>query len=130
MGRHALGWSQLPLQRLVAHRRPRGRHHAHGHFADRLGSRLAPSQRREARMSNHAAFPDVPSTVVAAPRIPVSPGRPLVEIEDLVVRFGHDGPLVVKGVSFSLYPGECLALIGESGSGKSVTSRTLVGLTG
>ncbi|HEY5753396.1 MAG TPA: ABC transporter ATP-binding protein [Chthoniobacterales bacterium] len=56
--------------------------------------------------------------------------RPLVEVENLRVRFGRNGPLVVKGISFVLNRGECLALVGESGSGKSVTSRTLVGLTG
>lgn len=56
--------------------------------------------------------------------------RPLVEVENLQVAFGAHGPTVVKGVSFAVNRGECLALIGESGSGKSVTSRTLVGLTG
>lgn len=55
---------------------------------------------------------------------------PLVTVENLHVRFGHDGATVIKGISFELYRGECLALVGESGSGKSVTSRTLVGLTG
>jgi peptide/nickel transport system ATP-binding protein len=57
-------------------------------------------------------------------------GRPLVEVEDLRVRFGPDGPWVVKGISFAVHRGECLALVGESGSGKSVTSRALVGLAG
>lgn len=56
--------------------------------------------------------------------------RPLVQVENLHVRFGQNGPAVIKGISFDLYRGECLALVGESGSGKSVTSRTLVGLTG
>src|SRR4051812_37157344 len=56
--------------------------------------------------------------------------RPLIEVDNLHVRFGHNGPSVIKGISFKLHRGECLALVGESGSGKSVTSRTLVGLTG
>ena len=67
----------------------------------------------------------------AKPQVPVPPpsGPPLLEIKNLQVSF--DGaPPVIKGVSFALRRGECLALIGESGSGKSVTSRTLVGLTG
>lgn len=34
----------------------------------------------------------------------------------------------VKGISFSLDKGECLGLIGESGSGKSVTALSLLGL--
>jgi len=42
-----------------------------------------------------------------------------------------DGPIhAVRDVSFTLDPGECLAVVGESGSGKSVTARTLVGLVG
>jgi peptide/nickel transport system ATP-binding protein len=61
---------------------------------------------------------------------PVSIARPLVEVEDLRVRFGPYGPPVVEGMSFSLGRGECLAFVGESGSGKSVTSRALVGLAG
>ena len=55
---------------------------------------------------------------------------PLVTVEDLHVGFAGGASEVVKGVSFSIARGETLALIGESGSGKSVTSRTLVGLTG
>ena len=54
----------------------------------------------------------------------------LLQVEGLSVRFpGAERP-VVDQVSFSLDRGECLALIGESGSGKSVTSRSLVGLAG
>lgn len=37
---------------------------------------------------------------------------------------------VIRGVSFELYQGEILALIGESGSGKSVVTSTLIGLQG
>ena len=39
------------------------------------------------------------------------------------------GPKIVhKGTSFELYKGECLALLGGSGTGKSVILRALVGL--
>ena len=56
--------------------------------------------------------------------------RPLLAVEGLYVDFPGGREQVVKGISFTLERGECLALIGESGCGKSVTLRTMVGLTG
>jgi peptide/nickel transport system ATP-binding protein len=53
---------------------------------------------------------------------------PLLRVENLDVAFGET-PVVVD-VSFTVNPGECLALVGESGSGKSVTARSLIGLAG
>lgn len=47
----------------------------------------------------------------------------LLEVSDLHVSFGNVP--VVKGVSLSVAPGETLGIIGESGSGKSVTARAL-----
>ena len=54
----------------------------------------------------------------------------LLEVEDLNVRFPTDDGVVhaVRGVSFSLRPGEVLGIVGESGSGKSVTSLAVMGL--
>jgi peptide/nickel transport system ATP-binding protein len=55
---------------------------------------------------------------------------PLVAIDDLRVTFtGGKKPVqAVSGVSLSVRRGEVVALIGESGSGKSVTLRTLLRL--
>jgi peptide/nickel transport system ATP-binding protein len=55
---------------------------------------------------------------------------PLVEVDDLHVRFfdGDETVWAVNGVSFELMPGEVLCIIGESGSGKSVTMRALMRL--
>jgi peptide/nickel transport system ATP-binding protein len=52
---------------------------------------------------------------------------PLVEVENLTVRF-HGARTVhaVNGVSFTVRPGEVLGILGESGSGKSVTMKTLL----
>ncbi len=57
---------------------------------------------------------------------------PVLEVEDLCVDLPHsDGggaQRVVEGVSFTLYERETLALIGESGSGKSLTAMAVLGL--
>src|SRR5215813_11177416 len=56
--------------------------------------------------------------------------RPLVEVKDLTVKFVSRDATVqaVNGVSFAMMPGEVLCIIGESGSGKSVTMRALMRL--
>jgi peptide/nickel transport system ATP-binding protein len=56
--------------------------------------------------------------------------EPLVRVRDLRVRFGNgkDAVEAVRGVSFDVGVGEVLGLIGESGSGKSVTMRALLRL--
>ena len=55
--------------------------------------------------------------------------RPLVSVKDLTVQFtGNRKAKALNQVSFDLAPGEVLGLLGESGSGKSVTLRTLLRL--
>ncbi len=50
-----------------------------------------------------------------------SPQQPLLELRDLDVRLGV-GKRILRSVSLSVNPGEIVAVIGESGSGKSVTA--------
>jgi oligopeptide/dipeptide ABC transporter ATP-binding protein len=59
----------------------------------------------------------------------VTPRR-LLEVRDLRVTFTRGGRRVhaVNGLSYELDEREVLAIIGESGSGKTVASRTLMGL--
>ena len=58
-------------------------------------------------------------------------GSPLLEVEDLRVEFDTYGGSVkaVRGVSFKVEAGKTLAIVGESGCGKSVTVQSLMGLT-
>ncbi|CAN7702388.1 ABC transporter ATP-binding protein [Rhizobium rhizogenes] len=56
--------------------------------------------------------------------------RPMIDIRNLSVTFnrGRKPIRAVNGVSLSVRPGEVVALLGESGSGKSVTMRSLLRL--
>ncbi|HCT81401.1 MAG TPA: methionine ABC transporter ATP-binding protein [Micromonosporaceae bacterium] len=57
-------------------------------------------------------------------------GQHLLEVRDLFVEFHtRDGVAkVINGVSYHLDPGETLAVLGESGSGKSVTAQAVMGI--
>jgi len=62
---------------------------------------------------------------------------PLIEVRDLVTRFDLRGGVLgrvtgrvhaVENVSFDIFPGETLALVGESGCGKSTVARSIMQL--
>ncbi|WP_438436910.1 glutathione ABC transporter ATP-binding protein GsiA [Kluyvera sichuanensis] len=64
-------------------------------------------------------------------------GKPILKVRNLVARFPLRGGILnrvtrevhaVENVSFDLWPGETLALVGESGCGKSTTGRALLRL--
>ncbi|WP_028708327.1 ABC transporter ATP-binding protein [Propionicicella superfundia] len=52
----------------------------------------------------------------------------LLDVADLRVEFGRHRAPALRGVSFSLQAGQRLGLIGESGSGKTVTALAVMGL--
>jgi len=73
-----------------------------------------------------------------AAALPASPGdSPLLKVRGLTTRFALASGLLgrtrrrvhaVEHVSFDMYPGETLGLVGESGCGKSTTGRSLLRL--
>ena len=85
-------------------------------YPDIAGDRIAPSHRTpdSSSQSGRRSRAEVPTLVVDG------------------LRAGYPTPrgphLVADDVSFTVSPGECLALVGQSGTGKSTIARCLVGL--
>jgi len=95
-----------------------------------------------AHMVGHSTGSEYPSPpVVDWSRPPTDGSRPLgpalLEVRDLTVRFPMRGGLLqrvrgyfdaVRGVSFDVASGQTLALVGESGCGKTTTGKAIVQL--
>ena len=66
----------------------------------------------------------------AASVVAAASSRPLIEIQDLNVQFvtSHGTVRAVENLSYSVHPGEMVAIVGESGSGKSVSALAVMRL--
>ncbi|MDH2053932.1 dipeptide ABC transporter ATP-binding protein [Achromobacter marplatensis] len=87
-----------------------------------------------AHVADPAALVDAP---VAAPSTVRRENGPVLKVRDLTTSFDITGGILgrvqkrvhaVEKVSFDLYPGETLSLVGESGCGKTTTGRSLLQL--
>lgn len=95
----------------------------------RLGAMRGTSLPRRFPLLNQSPSSEGQNTVVA--------GEPILKVRDLVARFPLRSGILnrvtrevhaVEKVSFDLWPGETLSLVGESGCGKSTTGRALLRL--
>ncbi len=82
------------------------------------------------RLRSGALARPMAATRVDRPTVPAAQGEGLLQIDALETQFqvGKRIYKAVNNVSLDLKPGECLGLIGESGSGKSVTALSVMGL--
>ena len=82
------------------------------------------------RLRSGALSRPLPTTLVNRKGNIPQPTDDLLAIQELETQF-HVGKRIYKavgGVSLAVKPGECLGVIGESGSGKSVTALSVMGL--
>ncbi|MEV0176346.1 NHLP bacteriocin export ABC transporter permease/ATPase subunit [Streptomyces sp. NPDC050803] len=77
-------------------------------------------------------FEEIKPVLDATPEVRTASTRPgpltgAIEARRLSFRYADDGPLVLDDVSFSVRPGEFVAIVGPSGCGKSTLLRLLIG---
>ena len=62
-------------------------------------------------------------------RVPDYSVEPLLQVKNLSIGFPRHGDVnVVDNVSFDVRPGQCMALVGGSGCGKPITTKTIMNL--
>ena len=89
---------------------------AHAAQADTLAERLGALRKVELARTDR--------------RIPDYSVKPLLQVKNLCIGFPNHGDVnVVENVSFDVRPGQCMALVGESGCGKSITTKVIMNLT-
>ncbi|MDK2965662.1 ABC transporter ATP-binding protein [Lacrimispora sp.] len=58
--------------------------------------------------------------------------EPVLEVKNLMVELRRKNRIqpIIEGIDFKVFPGQCLGILGESGSGKSMSLKAVMGLLG
>src|SRR5690606_7455177 len=93
---------------------------------EREGQRIHPRPAGSARLPRREGRRTVTVAPAGSEPVATDPAPALLAVEDLTVGIGE--LTLLDGVGLTIGAGETLGLIGETGSGKSLTARAILGL--
>lgn len=85
---------------------------------------LIPSDVQFQRVREYAQLaPEKDGAIMSSEYVPADwPKTGAVELRNVTVRYSADGPDILKNISLTIQPGERVAIVGRTGSGKSTVS--------
>ncbi len=84
---------------------------------------------RAAKNVNTALGPSQPNTSTAPEKITPDRIKPVLRIENVTIPRGAGAAPILDRINFVLHPGECLAIVGPTGAGKTMLGDVVAGLT-